>query len=152
MTAYATEFAALTLCLLAAGCGAPQAKLNVAKGEDVPAEFARLQDLLSPPEAAGSDEAFYTLEAIISDECRGDEALFHAKMLNRFNGKSVQDVIDEYHQLDPAIVTKHAKTVSEKRAKASDEAWEHVNKRLNEDVQTMRQEQIDSLEKHAGKK
>jgi len=152
MTAYARELVALLLCLLAAGCGTRQATINVSKGEDVPAEFARLQDLLSPPDAAGSDEAFYTLVAIIADECGGDEALFHAKMLSSFNGKSVQNVIDEYHQLDPAKVAKHAQAVAEKRAKARAEEEERFNKRFNEEIQTMVQNQIDKLEKLQRKK
>jgi hypothetical protein len=145
MTTYSQSLASLTLCLLAAGC-APET-INVTNGKDVPAEFARLQDLLSPPDAAGSTEAFDTFVEIIADECRGDEALFHETMLSHFNGKSVQAVLDEYRQLDRAIVAKHAAAVAAKRAKAEAEEAERFNKKLNDEMLQMLDEKIEALDK-----
>jgi len=147
MSNYANAFISLTLGLCIAGCGEPPETIKVSRGADVPTEFARLQDLLSLPEAAGSDQAFATLVAIIENECGGDEAKFHAKMLSSFNSKSVESIIDEYHQLDPAIVAKHADVVAEKLAQAEAEEKERFNKRINDEIQAMLQKQIDSLGK-----
>jgi len=147
MIGYVKAFASLTLCLYIAGCGGPPETIKVSNGKEVPAEFSRLQDLLPPEKAAGSDEAFITLVAMIEDECGGDETKFHGKMHSRFNGKSVAAILDEYHELDPAIVAKYAPVVKEKLAQADAEETERFNKRINEEIQDMLQKQIDSLDK-----
>ncbi len=135
-----------TLSWLIAGCGRQEA-IDVPNGKDVPAEFARLQDLLSPPDAAGSSDAFDTLVFQIADECGGNEVLFHETMHRRFNGKTVQDVIDEYRRLDPAIQAKYAPLVAKKREKEAEEYWERTNERLNAEVLETLQKHIDALEK-----
>jgi hypothetical protein len=142
MNAIARIVAALIVCLLIAGCS-QQETIKVEHGRDVPAEFERLADLLPLEESAGCNEAFHTFVAIIAEESNGDESLYHEKILGRFNGKSVQSIIDEYHRLDPAIVAKHSKAVSAKIEKARAEEWERIDKRLNDELMA----ELDAAEK-----
>ena len=137
---------AFVLCLLVAGCGGRPDTIQVVSGVDVPAEFARLHAMLPPEQAAGSQEAFDTLVMVIADECGGDESQIHVKMLERFNGKSVKAIIDEFQELDQVTVAKYAKVVAEKRARDKVEEEKRFNKRFNEELQATIKKQVDALD------
>jgi len=101
------------VAIASASCTRQADRVKATNGEEVGWELGRLRNALPDHEKAAFEQAVLVLTLLIEAETGGDESKADAMTPQRFNGKTVAEIIADYNQLPLDVRDKYGAAISE---------------------------------------